>query len=802
MEYDIESILEMYEDDYNPSSMVPGPRNMYSDSMRPGFFKGESVVKSHGQKLIELTEAGESSVSIAKKLGLKQQTVSNALNAIDSGIAGNEYKLSKPLKNFFKPKNQFTGKELTKNKELIANITEDAPFMSQKELIEKYKINKKTLTKIRDQNNLTFRQSYKPTGTQKKEIPYADRYTAQEKSDMYKKRKATETEEDRIKARERKKKYEDKVYAAKKMEPSAREFKDDLWKDIARSSDEGDRIKLIEGPKYKSGTTYDKFKNRRFLDTLTNTEFGYDDLEKYLDSGKLKNVTYESVSEPYKLKWDINDSGFREEIQKAYFGDKYEPPKKFRSQNTFHVHHIGGVAADPFSVQLTFYDENMGLVHNKKFNENWAKLIERNAPLSERKEYLKFVKSKIGPNIAQTLEFPEVGKTRTFGEMGTDIKKLLSNEKFKAIGTKQILSKLEKIGCGKAAGGRILMSNGGATLTKCALEGQKKIDRIIATGKGTKEELSLAKKLLKFGKESVSLRGLFGPQAAALFALTEAGFTGYDVAKGKPLKEAIGKNLNYLLGPKWKQDVDELEYKRLEGSGVDINQLKLLKNSYKDFEKIGELYNTQYLLEQNKGNPQGKPGMGPRDPQKSRAQRLQEVNSQINDMYMAKGPQQKSTLLRAAEIQNDPSILASSKDAIDILAAQEADRSILPEAQSEYADERKRLEREKERLALQSTDKEVEQAFGFSPDGIQTFSDLNKFMSTIPEYADQSYGITKVGPQTGQYNVKNAYDEARKYIDSFKPEFGYHGSQQGANRNIKYSEGGITELRSKYEYKK
>ena len=48
------------------------------------------------------------------------------------------------------------------------------------------------------------------------------------------------------------------------------------------------------------------------------------------------------------------------------------------------------------------------------------------------------------------------------------------------------------------------------------------------------------------------------------------------------------------------------------------------------------------------------------------------------------------------------------------------------------------------------------------------FSDLNKFMSTIPEYADQSYGITKVGPQTGQYNVKNAYNEARKYLDSLK----------------------------------
>ena len=39
---------------------------------RIGFYKGESVVKSHGQQIKELTEAGESSVSIAKKLGLKQ----------------------------------------------------------------------------------------------------------------------------------------------------------------------------------------------------------------------------------------------------------------------------------------------------------------------------------------------------------------------------------------------------------------------------------------------------------------------------------------------------------------------------------------------------------------------------------------------------------------------------------------------------------------------------------------------------------------------------------------------------------
>ena len=406
------------------------------DNIRPGFYRGESVVKSHGQKLIELTEAGESSVSIAKTLGLKQQTVSNALNAIDSGTAGDEYKLSKPLKDFFKSKNQFSGKELTKNTELIEAIKEDALTMSDKEIKAKYDIHKSTLTKIKNENDITTRSSYLPEGEQKKEIPYADRYTAQEKSDMYKKRKATETEEDRINAKERDKKYRDKIFKEYKMEPSSRTPYDDLWKDIARSSKEGDRIQLIEGPKYSNGASYADFKTRVFLDTKTGETFNYNNLKQYLDSGKLEGVSYNSAIEPYNIKNQIAKSGLREDIQKAYFGEKYKPPGKFRAQNTFHVHHIGGVAADPFSVQLTFADQNLGLVTNKKFNTEWAKLIEKNAPLSERKNYLKFVKKQIGDNIAQTLEFPEVGKTKTFGEIGTDMQKLLSNKKFEVIDEK------------------------------------------------------------------------------------------------------------------------------------------------------------------------------------------------------------------------------------------------------------------------------------------------------------------------------------------------------------------------------
>jgi len=545
----IQDLSNIYDDD-GPSAMVPESRPMFADSVRPGFYRGESVVKSHGQKLIELTEAGESSTSIAKKLGLKQQTVSNALNAIDKGIAGDTYKLSKPLKDFFKPKNQFSGKELTKNTELIEAIKEDAPTMSDKEIKSKYNIGKNTLKKIKDKNDIATRSSYLPEGEQKKSIPYAERYTAQEKSDMYKKRKDTETEEDRIKAKERDKKYRDKKFKEYKMEPSSRSPYDDLWKDIARSSKEGDRIQLIEGPKYSSGASYDDFKTRVFLDTKTGETFNYNNLKQYLDSGKLEGVSYNSVIEPYDIKNQIANSGLKEDIQKAYFGEKYKPPKPFRAQNTFHVHHIGGVASDPFSVQLTFADQNLGLVTNKKFNNEWASLIKRNAPLSERKNYLKFVKSKTGDNIAQTLEFPEVGKTRTFGEIGTDMQKLLSNEKFEQIKGLSSFMKSQGITCRLANG---INCNMPQAYTKSLNELSEK------AAQGNTEAASKLKnfssKALKTGKV---LKNVLGPLAIASEVALEGGIAlNKTLETGVPFKQTFGESyLNKLLGPKLQIDVE------------------------------------------------------------------------------------------------------------------------------------------------------------------------------------------------------------------------------------------------------
>jgi len=90
---------------------------------------------------------------------------------------------------------------------LIPQIKELAKTMSQKEVGEKLKINKKTLKKIKDVENIKFRKSYLPMGASKKSIPYADRYTDTEKIEMYRKRKENETEEDKINKRKRDIKY-------------------------------------------------------------------------------------------------------------------------------------------------------------------------------------------------------------------------------------------------------------------------------------------------------------------------------------------------------------------------------------------------------------------------------------------------------------------------------------------------------------------------------------------------------------------------------------------------------------------
>jgi len=176
---------------------------------------------------------------------------------------------------------------------------------------------------------------------------------------------------------------------------------------------------------------------------------------------------------------------------------------------------------------------------------------------------------------------------------------------------KQILSQLEKLGCGKAAGGRINMRTGGPT--DCALAGQKKLAKGLAVG--FKEgEGALAQKILQAGKglkNMASLRGLLGPAALGFTVAAEAGIVGYDMlATGKSFKDVVGNSLfNNLLGDKTKIDTDEIRYKNYERLGINTDQIKKFEEGLGEINQMAQVYNDaensnyKMLMGQTTSNP-------------------------------------------------------------------------------------------------------------------------------------------------------------------------------------------------------
>ena len=324
--------------------------------------------------------------------------------------------------------------------------------------------------------------------------------------------------------------------------------------------------------------------------------------------------------------------------------------------------------------------------------------------------------------------------------------------------SKQVTAAMGELACPTAKlqlGGRVNFSNG----STCVRNGRKILERIVATGKGTKAELSMAKKILNFGKGALSLKGLVGPQALAAEALLAAGFVGYDVAAGKPLKEAIGKNLNAILGPKWKQDVEAMEFERLKGSGVDIDQLKQLSTAYKQADSLQSLYDRQYSLEQNKNNLDLESFEGV--DMQSRKDELKQINMTINELNKPGGFNVQGNI---TETINDSNILRNKDMATDILGAQEANRSKLPKFNTApIFDERytnKKMDEMKE-LYPSYTDQEINELYtGYGRDP----KELNYKYTPI-----NFPGDTSSKPVTGRDDVRDYFkiqDQTQNIADA------------------------------------
>ena len=210
---------------------------------------------------------------------------------------------------------------------------------------------------------------------------------------------------------------------------------------------------------------------------------------------------------------------------------------------------------------------------------------------------------------------------------------------------KEMLALLEKLGCGQAAGGRILFSNGtpGATMTECAFEGKKKLNKGMSVG-FDKTEGDLAKKILQAGRglgNMFALRNLLGPAAMGFTVAAEAGLVGYDMlASGKSFREAVGNSLfNYALGDKTKIDSDEERYKRYAGLGYDVDKIRNYENTMDRINEIGFQYDDLY------GKANAVNIGGPR-----RSDAIKQKQQIISDKALAEIPAFSQDLYRTGEI--------------------------------------------------------------------------------------------------------------------------------------------------------
>jgi len=224
-----------------------------------------------------------------------------------------------------------------------------------------------------------------------------------------------------------------------------------------------------------------------------------------------------------------------------------------------------------------------------------------NDPTVARKELIDNIK------LTQSDTFQK-GMKNTIGS-GNQLKLFKSKE------AKEILSQLEKLGCGKSAGGRIRFGKG----TTCAIKGREVIEKGLKNGFKNADEAVLARGILKSGKflkDAVSLRGLFGPAALAFTVAAETGLVGYDMlSSGKSFREAVGDSVfNYMLGDKTKIDSVEERDKRMVAEGMTPEQMGKIKyfESMMDdmqtgFSNYDNIKNLEKKIEENTLNQQINP---------------------------------------------------------------------------------------------------------------------------------------------------------------------------------------------------
>ena len=376
MEYNIESILEMYEDDYNPSSKVPGPRNMANGGVigKPGGLVEENI--GYYGKTIELTkdqkklfnqykkffpDAKDSAVSIkVRNNQITEDTITKlkkgiSLKATDKDKTALDADTIKKIKekiklkpgqkwNFYDPNPNSktynpTGHTYGIKKSDNVNLYDKARDIGKPGRVEEnLKRLKKKYEEIKDD----------PKKLAEKKLIDRERYLANREEILENSRLKYETnkqwrkaklEYERIQRIENPEKYKKKMsdwYAKRGKFPPGNNYKENVWHDMFRSSqkqgqtrfllvdENGNKLTPDKFPKVDGKVRWDKnanYKNVKFYDTVTKQFVKLDNsikgkgitFEKYLDQKSVGGKgAYKNAINGYRNKDTIKNITFKD----------------------------------------------------------------------------------------------------------------------------------------------------------------------------------------------------------------------------------------------------------------------------------------------------------------------------------------------------------------------------------------------------------------------------------------------------------------------------------------------------------
>ena len=807
MKYDIESILEMYEDDYTPSAKVPGPRNMklaevprsdMDNVNTPDLDQGADSILRPGETLEDFDVTFRRPNAEGGRIDFNKGGDATRLKALEADYI------------------KFGKKKLNK----AANVLgfEDYASMSGEK-------NNNFRRKIREQ--LTKYGEVLPKGYdsdvrgRKTRIPKEQNIQIKlleetnKKNFFDPKQFAIDNDISLAKVKKQAERLQTNIYKKRMLEagkdvgvtlewiPKDPKFSDNtlnkLWKSklIKYEREKIDELfydafgrEKIKGTNKKNPS----FNNKKFLAIKKNlNEYRklrnainakYPNINFELDHPlskstlkKMFNASAEELTRVNPLEADLNN-GFKDAVSQQYekaMGD----PKKGIKPNLNKKKAVEKIARD---LKL-----NIGKINNDATNFKYG--VKEFQKLNMKDEILKAVQNQadLSSNFKTYVKNnPELFKTANVNP-NANITKITQGQ------VKQVASLLEKLGCGQAAGGRILFSKGtpGASLTECGKKGVAKFIDDLKSGnysKATKDVLKGGGNLIKNianPMELLKLRNLIGPGALGFMAAFEAGVITDDVIRqGTPLNESLANNWLTKTFLPYTQEYAKAK-NLLETGKVPSNMKKYVQDVVTFNESLKDMEGIQGNVDSRLVDVGGY-GMGDGSSMYSKEKEDKDVNNLIKKMstisedvitpgtgkaLKMKALQNESEATRMAKKEFSP-IFGFDK-LKDVRTPGSTSFDYIPEETPQ--DLRPITYKDYEKTELPAAERQYyENKLNIKP------------RSSLSEYSFPGSDINALEELTRRYNMR----EAAKYPGFFSAD------------SEKFSEGGITGLRSKYEYKK